>query len=447
MTGRDTPEVVRLLESRGCALCRTRDAVEDTWLRWFALENHGDAQTLAALHDSVGFCRAHTRRVVGLDNPGVVRRPWEFVLKAAIARATQLVADRPADLPSRCPTCAVTAQRVGAETGFLLERLDQADVREQLAANAGLCARHGADAVASLEPEHVAVVAGAVRAALTGNAAIEVMAGTDSDAGHRAGFVRENAKDVNTEDAVDLSPRDRLVVELLAAACPCCRARGRAEARFLSWLTKCDDARAPTAQDAELCRVHLHDLVTLAGFGCWAVGACRDAIRTRVERLANAAAAFTAHAPARHGHRLVVRRRSRDGETYGSAEQEYAVARSDLIERPRCRACVAGDTADERCRSLLAAGAGDARVRRALDKGHGLCLRHAELLPAPPAAPYRERLLTQLRLTAWELDEDIRKQAWDTRYEPRGREVTAWRRVPALLDGMAYLGREEGEAP
>lgn len=441
---RDTPEVVRLLASPGCVLCRTRDAAEDTWLRWFALDNHGDAQTLSALHDSVGFCPAHTRRVVGLDNPAVVRRSWEFVLKAAIARATQLIEDRPVAPSARCPTCAVVAERVSAETGFLLERLDQADVRERLTANAGLCVRHGADAVASLEAEQVTVVTGALYAALAGDARVEVMVGTDSDAGHRAGPVRQIAKGVATEDDVDLPPRDRLVVELLAGACPCCRARGRAEVRYLCWLTGENDARAPAVQDTDLCRVHLHDLVTLAGVGCWAVAARRDAICRQVSRLADAAAALAAPAPTRRGRRLAWRRRTAADGPEGWAEREYAVARSNLLDRPRCRACAAGDTADDRCRSLLGAGVGDARVRRALEDGHGLCLHHAELLRASAARPYRERLLTQLRLIAWELDEDIRKQAWDTRHEPPGSEVTAWRRVPMLLDGMAFLGRADG---
>lgn len=438
-TDRETPEVVRLLATPGCVLCRTRDAVEDTWLRWFAIETHGDAETLSALHDSVGFCPAHTRRVVGLDNAAVVRRPWEFVLRSAIARAMALVDGQPPRPAAPCPACAVVMERVTAENRFLLERLDHAGVRQQLRDNAGLCVRHGGDAVASLEPEHVAVVADAVRAALAGDTPVEVVTGTDSDAGHRAGFVRLIANDVTTEDDLDLAPRDRLVVDLLAGTCPSCRARGRAEVRYLCWLTTHDDARAPVAQDTELCGVHLHDLVALAGVGSWAVGARRDAVRARVTRLADAAAAL----PARRGRLMAGRRRARDDDADGSAEREYAVARSNLVEGPRCRACAAGDTADERCRSLLSVGIGDARVRRALEESHGLCLHHAKTLPAPVAGPYRERLLTQLRLISWELDEDIRMQAWDTRHETRGREVTAWRRVPMLLDGMAYLGRAD----
>lgn len=83
-------DALRLLETDGCAVCRAHDEAEETWLRWFGIEHHGDAGTLELLRSSLGFCPAHTRRLIALGEPAVLRQPWEFVLRAAVGRTERL---------------------------------------------------------------------------------------------------------------------------------------------------------------------------------------------------------------------------------------------------------------------------------------------------------------------------------------------------------------------
>lgn len=45
----------------------------------------------ALLRSSLGFCPAHTRRLIALGEPAVLRQPWEFVLRAAVGRTERLI--------------------------------------------------------------------------------------------------------------------------------------------------------------------------------------------------------------------------------------------------------------------------------------------------------------------------------------------------------------------
>jgi hypothetical protein len=451
----DMPEVVRLLEEPGCVLCRTGDGAEQTWLRWFEIENHTSVPVLLALRDSLGFCPAHARRLVLHYGPAVLRQPWEFTVRAAIARAEQLRDGREAPArPAPCPACQIRAASTQGAARTLADVVELPEIRDALPAQHGLCYPHLQQLLPKLPPATAATAADAVVVALAGPAdpwsLLAAAAGSDVDAADRARFGRAAIADHHAEHTAGLRARDRLVADLAAGACPACHAAGRAGAEFLAWL--CGDehvTRGPTEQDAQLCPRHLYDTACLAGPRTWPVEIRRGGIQMRAAGLARAAAALAA-APPRPRRRGRPAQRG-GGDSRVTPHETHRLAASAVLNDHSCRCCRVERSAAGRQLALLAASGDDRRVLRALDDGHGPCLRHAEQLAGQPGAePFLRRLQTQLRQTEWELAEDARKQAWDTRHERRGREAGAWRRLPMMLDGSAYLGTSvdaSGDAP
>jgi hypothetical protein len=103
----------------------------------------------------------------------------------------------------------------------------------------------------------------------------------------------------------------------------------------------------------------------------------------------------------------------------------------------------AGEAADG-CTGCRAAGAAADQAFHALHAGLGqpdLCLHHVMALrrhdPSGAQAAVRSAADRTQALLA-ELEEAFRKRSWAHRHEPRGREMTAWQRAAALVDGRVY---------
>jgi hypothetical protein len=75
-----------------------------------------------------------------------------------------------------------------------------------------------------------------------------------------------------------------------------------------------------------------------------------------------------------------------------------------------------------------------------------VCLRHVlSLSPQDPRRAAAARMAARRTESVLrELDEAFGKRAWDRRHEPRGAEMTAWRRAAALIDGRVYGGGPAG---
>ncbi len=429
-------DALRLLEVDGCALCRVRDEAEETWLRWFELEYHSDGDTLSALRRSVGFCPAHTRRLIILDKPAVVRRPWDFVLRGALQRAERLIQAGVQPAPSPCPACAAVDERVRGARATIGGVLELPEVAAVLREHQGLCYPHLRGLLPELAAPRVAVAAEAVRDALASEETeFAAAAGIDRDAEYRERWFPVVAA---CPAPVDLPPAERLAADLASGSCPCCRRLARAEHTYMAWLLREEE---PSAHDAQLCPRHLHDVGRRAGDRAPALQSRGGLLHERVDALATTARRVAGSRPTRWWS-------GRAAPGTDTPQDRYQRAVMSVTGDHGCRACRSAASAAERCLALMAAVSDDARVRRALDEGHGVCLRHGERLAgidAAAAAPYLRRLRTRLRETAWEVSEDGLKQAWDLRHEPAGRERTAWRRVPAIIDGRAYLGLADSD--
>ena len=99
--------------------------------------------------------------------------------------------------------------------------------------------------------------------------------------------------------------------------------------------------------------------------------------------------------------------------------------------------------------ALHAALLEDAGGRRAFEGGYGLCVRHAaQALLQPDARRIANIVATtlhaRLALLRWELEEQLRRGAWQARPEARGTESSAWLRAPSRFAGTAGAAGLEG---
>ena len=308
------------------------------------------------------------------------------------------------------------AERGRAAADDLAAFLDRPEVASAIRSRGGLCFWHLCHLLPRLSPGQAIAAAGAVAGRLSDLSAdlsesYSMLVGYDLDALARTPYLLAHVRILSTEkDAgwpgaypAGQGPASRLLADLASRSCPVCRAAGREQVRYLLWLGQRWPERGPTGSDLRLCPRHLHDIRSGAAGASEALSVSATAAREHVLALAAGADTLTADRP--------------------------------------CRTCRAGQDAERRQLALLQASLLDARVLRALEDAHGLCLRHAaEVTADRDAAPVIFRLRTQLKKAQWELAEDVGKQAWDRRHEPKGHEQDAWRRVPALIDGDVYLG-------
>jgi len=378
-----------LLRPDGCPVCCYIAEAGDRFLSWFALEAHADADMITRLCGSLGFCPAHTRGMLG--QPGAAGRMtalYTYLLRAA----ARYVADGTS--PSgRCLPCARDAEASDRALETLLTGLREADLRDRYRESHGLCLPHLRAAVPRAGNRLAAWLAGDMLSRLAAAPpSLALLAGDrDPDADVRARL------------------RASLAIARLAAlegdVCAACQTTSVRERDAI------DQLAPPTGISPGACPGHLRD-------ACADVTAAR-LIACQTER---AAAWLASLMPtARQGsafRRLAVRRHR----PHGSEEHI-------------CPACLAaGPVAWAHAAQYAVSRPGQPRE---------LCLRHVlTLRRSDPSSAAPFVLMTARRTDSLqrELEEAFHKQTWGHRDEPRGREMTAWQRAAALVDGRVYGG-------
>lgn len=379
-----------LLRPGGCPVCCYVAEAGERFLGWFALEAHADADMITRLCGSLGFCPVHTRGMLG--QPGAAGRMtalYTYLLRAA---ARYLAAGTTPSGP--CLPCARDAEASDRAQETLLTGLREADLRDRYRDTHGLCLPHRRAAVPRAGNRLAAWLAGDMRSRLAaGPPGLALLAGDrDTDANVRARL------------------RASLPAASLAAqegdVCAACQTTSLRERDAIGQLATAGGTLPGP------CPKHLTD-------------ACADVSSALlIARQAERAEAWLASLTpaARTGgafRRLAVRRHRRHG-----AE-----------ERDGCPACLAtGPKAWAHGRRHAVSRPG---------QPPGLCLRHVLTLRRSDSLGAAPLVLTAAGRTdsvLRELEEAFRKQSWAHRDEPRGREMTAWQRAAALVDGRVYGG-------
>jgi hypothetical protein len=381
-----------LLDRPGCPACRYAAEASDAYLSWFALDGHYDANVLSRVCASRGMCPPHTRRL--LTQPGAATRltaVYRYVLEGAMRD----VCARPAAM---CPACEHDAAAADRLLGILLEDVTAAD-RWAYEQHGGLCLPHLRRAAGLGHRVDVRWPVRFMMMRLTQELpSLELLAGwPDPDAGARAAL------------------RAALPLGLDGSAgwtCAACWAAASAEREQLAGAIAAGSLAPASSPDDCLCEPHLRDLVA-AGHGSvalsWQAARQASVLDARPRRLSSS------------GGRLSVRSRR-------------------ALADPGCPICRSRDLAGAKViaglQPRLRAGTHGIRA------GLGICLRHAgalhELdagagrLASGPLTEYASQLVAELAAA-------FVMRTWAHRDDPRGTEMTAWRRAAAFLDG-AVLG-------
>ena len=385
-----------LLTGPGCPVCRYAGEAADRYLAWFALEAHADAVIITRLCSSLGMCPRHTRAL--MHQPGAASR-LTAVYRYVVPAARERLSGRPARLGA-CPGCAHDDGAAERALDTLLEGLADRRVRGRYRELGGLCIPHLQAASVSARRgshrQHVGWLSQAMMAAVTADQDRAAwLAGTDYDADVRV-VLRQSAR-------------------AGSYVCATCLATSRSESDLLAGVLR---GRCRGQPDGRLllCTGHLGDLAVLAGQ--------QDVTSLLAWQAGCLAAGLTGRGSPVAGLRARPRFRPRQrGGTRG------------------CPVCRAGEEAARRAVDDVQA---TLRASHPFPGGRTpLCIRHLlDLRAMDPRAGHvaAQGAAEQAGVLIAQLGEAFFKNTWAHRHDPRGPEMTAWRRAAAFLDGAVFCG-------
>jgi len=392
-----------LLTAPGCPVCRYADEASDRYLGWFALQAHAETGTITRLCASLGMCARHTRGLMG--QPGAATRLTAVYRYVVIAAKDRLAGRSAAVAP--CPACEHDGSAADRALDTLLEGLTDPFARDRCRQLGGLCIPHLRAATARGHRRVITWLAETMTLTLSSRApGLEWLAGgTDRDAEVRAVL------------------RQAIPASAVHGSCVCtaCLAAAHSERDRLAQLrifAGGDNAQDPAVM---LCPSHLADAAVAAGPGK----------RTRALLAWQADCHFASFAgpPASRG------RRSGNPAAWLRGGRRRAGSIGD------CIICRARDYAAKRALDDVRNGL--RAVPERADPQVLLCVRH--LLSLRAADPWASQLTANRavdhadQLVA-ELTEAFTKSTWAHRAEIRGREMSAWRRAAAFVDGSVFCG-------
>ena len=412
-----------LLSRTGCPVCRYVAEADDRFLGWFALEAHADASMITRLCESLGLCPPHTRCLLG--QPGAAGRMtavYRYLLQAALSYLAAGTSPK-----ARCLACARDAESMDRVLDTLLSGLRDEDLRFRYRGAAGLCLPHLRAATARGGRQLSAWLAQEMTSRLAaGPPALAMIAGDwDPDAEIRV-RLRAALPASPTFFALTAPPAEN---PGFGNVCTVCLTAARAERDIF------DHATGRRIQDRScvgFCPAHLHE-------------ACSGTIGS-ARPMSSAGEMLALHAELSRAWLTELTARPSLRAVFSPLTHRYR-GRRNSEEPGACPACHAWhDAASSVVRRLPEI----LRAQPATSTdAHApvLCLRHVLTLRRqdPRSADAAVRLaVCRAESLVRELEEAFRKQTWAHRHEPRGQEMTAWRRAAALVDGRVYGGGPPG---
>jgi hypothetical protein len=442
LTGSNDMErrVLRALQKPGCPLCRLVEDNDENFFFWFFNEQYSSPEMLAHLRRSHGFCLAHASRLVHTKAAG--RWSLDVVygyLTHALYKQLSTPSVRPDRAPSGpCPACSSRDESAARYATILLRLLRDGQAGEAYGSPGLLCFPH-LQRLASKSPDTV------YRRLLLTQEARAKTASRQADTGP---FSAENINPLSLSVSLDAAehvyPREAAsveqksrdpVVEMAAhlateEVCPICCEERRIWLEWHAYL------------EANVGRAELSDLLPT----------CSDHVWAYVKNSSPALAAQTVSRVAKVTQQQLTQGVGLLPTTSGQGQRWRQMlgikgglgkSRAALTRDLTCPLCARLRLAQENALRLLFALLAAPHHRTDFQRGYGLCLRHLVRALELAKPDIREVLLdataAKLAVLHWELDEDLRKSAWQYRPEAKGSEQHAWRR--AMLRFSGYLAK------
>ena len=208
-------------------------------------------------------------------------------------------------------------------------------------------------------------------------------------------------------------------------SCPICAEIDDACAEWLHWLARQAETDDDLSDVLPLCREHVWQARCVGG-PALAPALAATVLHEAEERLVYAEKAIE------RVRRAWFRPAAR-GAVLGSLGQSR-----------ECPLCRRAREAGQRAILLLTALLKDTDGRSAFESGYGLCVRHAaQALSLPDEQPAGNIIAStthaRLAMLRWEIEEQLRRGAWQARPERRGAESGAWLKAGARFAGTVRL--------
>ena len=452
------------VKNKGCPICSSTASHDKRYLSWFPMETYHEPGFLEKIKSSYGFC---TRHGAFLDTQSQLLPQLSFVHDHVVQKVCEKLnlslSGKEKDLfslfpdPSDCPVCASFKSNTQRILWFFQKLMKEGIAFTDYGHPGIMCFRHfmkfsekaSPEVIYRLIPLHEKAIASAVNAMENADSSM-IQAGIKSDVCREA-LLLSVGPVLNTEDLMSLhriycrNPGMDPVADFTVSlenktACPVCLEQYAAMSQWINWL-----------DNYKICG--MDDIDQLFGV----LPTCREHVLACVHlgRPALQFAAVYASLKAAQTNILIAAKQLRTLQGKNSTPVWQKLAKKDknsgqagkidirkAVTSPiRCPMCIRINKAEQRALDLLLALLESSRHRKAFENGHGLCMKH--FIQAVKLAPYNDmrKLLTEvesakLSFLKWELDETMRKMAWDTRPEPKGSEQSAWHSGFARFSGL-----------
>ncbi len=425
------------LKDDGCPVCARTAGAEERWLDRFLDDGYLERNVMRSIAESGGFCAFHASRIAEIGQSATVALIYLSLIEYCLPRFAARRAPRGGPfpvfpVPDACAACA-HQQEVERRECFFLALLIRTHGSRCYGAPALVCMRHLPPLLEYLDERSIGDILarhlGVAAALKPENAADAIMRLILGPARPAPGPPAPLA-DSGYTDIPDPVRRMRRRLRALPS-CPVCAEITDARAEWLAWLASASEKGRKVSDVLPLCRDHVSQAHTVAG-PVLAPALAAVVLGEAEQRLAFAAASAAA---CRGSRRLL----DRIGGAFGAASGRRA-ALASLRRGRECPLCVRAREAGERALSLIAVLVESAGGRRTFESGYGLCVRHAAQAMAMPDASVFGDIVAdtthaRLALLRWELEEQMRRGAWQARPQRRGVESAAWLRAGARFAG------------
>jgi hypothetical protein len=444
------------LTREGCPVCIRAEGADERWLDRFLDDGYLERDLMRRIAADGGFCAFHAGRIAAIGQSATVALIYLSLIADCLphlaAQRDRPLRDRPLrdrplgerllgkrrgrpvplfTAPEACEVCA-HQREVERRECFFLALLIRTRGSHCYGAPALVCLRHLRSLLEYLDERRIADILARHRNAVTAlnpkgadDPVIRIILGSPPS-------LDPPAPPADPDDADSADPVRRMRRRLRRlSCCAICAEIADARAEWLGWLAGASENTGRISDVLPLCRDHVWQARAIAG------PALAPALIAIVQREAEQRLVFAANAAVAYGEsRRLLDRLAR---ALGAAPARRAVLGS-LNRSRECPLCVRVREAGERALLLVAALIESADGRRAFESGYGLCVRHAAqamVMPDPPALREIVARTTRARLAVlrWELEEQLRRGAWQARPTRRGVESGAW-----LGAGTRFVG-------